>query len=140
MQTTNQNGRSMVEMLGVLTIIGVLTVGGLGVVGKARQQYMISQALSEASNLIASARKMSCDYDDAYESYTNMLYQSQEYPDGVIPQTTDGKATSFTLTSDIDFKIDAVGSDKFKVTLSNIPEDACVALTSADWGSQRFNG
>ena len=136
----NQNGRSMVEMLGVLAIIGVLTVGSLGVVGKARQQYMISQALSETSNLIASARKLSCEYDEDYGSYTNMLYQSREYPDGVTAEVgTDGKATKFILTSDIELAIDADGTDKFKAKLSNIPEDACVALASADWGSRRFN-
>lgn len=135
----NQNGRSMVEMLGVLAIIGVLTVGSLGVVGKARQQYMISQALSETSNLIASARKLSCEYDDDYGSYTNMLYQSREYPDGITADVNDGKATKFILTSDIELAIDKGENDTFKATLSNIPEDACVALASADWGSRRFN-
>ncbi|MBQ9271944.1 MAG: type II secretion system protein [Alphaproteobacteria bacterium] len=136
----NQTGRSMIEMLGVLAIIGVLTVGSFGIVGKARQQYQISQALSETSNLIASARKMSCDYESAYGSYTNMLYQSREYPDGVVPEVSDGKAESFTITSDIKLKIEAGDDNTFIATLSNIPEDACVALASADWGNRRFNG
>ena len=66
MRFTNQNGRSMIEMLGVLAIIGVLSVGSLGIVAKARQQYTISQIINEVSSLVTSARKMSCDYDDGY--------------------------------------------------------------------------
>ncbi|MBR1825629.1 MAG: hypothetical protein IJ770_03485 [Alphaproteobacteria bacterium] len=149
MQKINQNGRSMVEMLGVLAIIGVLSVGSFGIVGKARQQYMISQALSEISNLIASARKMSCEYDDGYGSYTNMLYQSREYPDGVQglgdAKDTDTiitgseEAEAFLISSDIVVQI-TDKKDTFSVAVTNIPEDACVALASADWGSRRFNG
>jgi len=38
----NQNGRSMIEMLGVLAIIGVLSVGGIAGYSKAMTKYRIN--------------------------------------------------------------------------------------------------
>ena len=136
MYITNEKGRSMIEMLGVLAIIGVLTVGSLSIIGKARQQYTITQILSETTTLISNARKMTCDYDSEYSSYTNMLYRSSAYPDGVTVEKENGKATKFILTSDTDLKIEAGDNNAtFVAILSNIPPSACVAVFTADWNS-----
>ena len=43
---TNQSGRSMIEMLGVLAIIGVLSVGGIAGYSKAMTQYKINKTTS----------------------------------------------------------------------------------------------
>ena len=46
-----ENGRSMVEMLGVLAVIGVLSVGGIAGYSKAMQKYRINKMITEiASN------------------------------------------------------------------------------------------
>ncbi|MBR2136742.1 MAG: prepilin-type N-terminal cleavage/methylation domain-containing protein [Alphaproteobacteria bacterium] len=39
---TNQSGRSMIEMLGVLAIIGVLSVGGIAGYSKAKASFLNS--------------------------------------------------------------------------------------------------
>ncbi|MBR6356308.1 MAG: hypothetical protein IKR92_05590 [Alphaproteobacteria bacterium] len=136
MHIINEKGRSMIEMLGVLAIIGVLTVGSLSIIGKARQQYTITQILNETTTLVSSARKMACDYDDAYGSYTNMLYRSDAYPEGVTFKK-EGDSASFVLSSDAEIAIDADGENNsaFKVTLSNIPASACVAVLTSDWNT-----
>ena len=46
---TSQNGRSMVEMLGVLAIIGVLSVGGIAGYSAAMRKYRANVLLNQAS-------------------------------------------------------------------------------------------
>ena len=41
----NENGRSMIEMLGVLAIIGVLSVGGIAGFSKAMESYKTNQSI-----------------------------------------------------------------------------------------------
>ncbi len=49
MKTTNESGRSMVEMLGVLAIIGVLSIGGIAGYSMAMNRYRANEALDIAN-------------------------------------------------------------------------------------------
>jgi len=55
---TNENGRSMIEMLGVLAIIGVLSVGGIAGYSKAMSKYRTNKAIDQATMLITNIRTM----------------------------------------------------------------------------------
>lgn len=48
-QHDNQDGRSMVEMLGVLAVIGVLSVGGIAGYNSAMKKHRANEILNEAS-------------------------------------------------------------------------------------------
>ena len=50
---SEQSGRSMVEMLGVLAIIGVLSVGGIAGYSKAMAKFKTSKALDQVSTTVA---------------------------------------------------------------------------------------
>ena len=52
----NNNGRSMVEMLGVLAIIGVLSVGGIAGYSKAMSKFKINKTTDQISMLVANLR------------------------------------------------------------------------------------
>ena len=52
----NQNGRSMIEMLGVLAIIGVLSVGGIAGYSKAMQRYRINKAIEQITLIAGNIR------------------------------------------------------------------------------------
>ena len=52
MLRVNENGRSMIEMLGVLAIVGVLSVGGIAGYSKAMTKYKTNK-LREEINLIS---------------------------------------------------------------------------------------
>ena len=56
MLKTNQNGRSMVEMLGVLAIIGVLSVAGIVGYTIAMRKYKANE-IAEAISMLAIAAK-----------------------------------------------------------------------------------
>ena len=47
-----ENGRSMVEMLGVLAIIGVLSVGAIAGYSRAMMKYKLNKHAAQISELI----------------------------------------------------------------------------------------
>ena len=49
MKKTNESGRSMVEMLGVLAIIGVLSIGGIAGYTLAMNRYRANEILNAAA-------------------------------------------------------------------------------------------
>ena len=67
----NENGRSMVEMLGVLAIIGVLSAGALAGYNKAMQKHKINQLISDLEMIIEGLWQ----YKDTLESYSADLTQ-----------------------------------------------------------------
>ena len=52
----NENGRSMVEMLGVLAIIGVLSVAGIAGYTIAMNKYRSNEILNHASQVVMMAK------------------------------------------------------------------------------------
>ena len=130
----NENGRSMIEMLGVLAVIGVLTVGGLNIIGRSRNMQAIGQLISEVSRVAMTSKKMACEYDTEYGSYTLFLYKSEAYSDEL--EYDDGK---FIGPMDSEITIDGDMST-FTVNVSGLNEDACVQLAANDWGRTGTNG
>ena len=55
MKKTNESGRSMVEMLGVLAIIGVLSIGGIAGYTLAMNRYRANEVLNAASSVAITA-------------------------------------------------------------------------------------
>jgi len=51
-----QNGRSMIEMLGVLAIIGVLSVGGIAGYSKAMQKYRVNKTIEQITLIAGNVR------------------------------------------------------------------------------------
>ena len=52
----HQNGRSMIEMLGVLAIIGVLSVGGIAGYSKAMMKYRINKTIEQITLIAGNMR------------------------------------------------------------------------------------
>lgn len=50
--SSSQNGRSMIEMLGVLAIVGILSVGGIAGFSKAMRTYKVNKVIEEYSLFI----------------------------------------------------------------------------------------
>lgn len=68
----NQNGRSMVEMLGVLAIIGVLSVGSIAGYSKAMYKYKINKFTDQMTNIIA--KKVCAKAEESNSSLGMTLY------------------------------------------------------------------
>jgi len=62
----NENGRSMIEMLGVLAIIGVLSVGGIAGYSKAMTKYRINKTIEQVVQISQNIRTFFAPQKDFY--------------------------------------------------------------------------
>ena len=91
MMNTNESGRSMVEMLGVLAIIGVLSIGGIAGYTQAMKKYRVNEAV----NAVTMAAVMCATNQHAGLSGLNK--------DGIVTMSAcDGDEIQFTLNSAVD--------------------------------------
>ena len=82
---SEQNGRSMVEMLGVLAIIGVLSVGGIAGYSKAMTKFKINKSMDQISMLVANIRTLF----SGQRNYSG-LSNANAISFGIIPGEMDG--------------------------------------------------
>lgn len=138
---SEQTGRSMVEMLGVLAIIGVLSVGGIAGYSKAMAKYKLTKAMDQVSTTVTNIRT---------------LYSGQPNYDGLDTTTAirmgavgaemlNGKSTTSATAAYNAFNgavTIAADSTKqnFTVKFEGLGKEACVAMASADWGSGSGSG
>ncbi len=144
----NENGRSMVEMLGVLAIIGVLSAGGLAGYSKAMFKHKMNSTLDQLTMLVTNIRTMYGTQDN-YDG----LSASQAIKLGIIPAAMQG--ANSTLVSPFKGPVTIVATSAttagvtaqtgaaataFAVTYSGLPAEACINLATADWGSGAGSG
>lgn len=147
MKYTNESGRSMVEMLGVLAIIGVLSVGGIAGYSKAMNKYKINKTTDQVSMLVANIRTMFTSQGnyDGLEASTAVSYGL--VPNDMIKKTDAGAFSSLTnaFAGEVTIVTDkarASGADAeaFVIEYSGMTEEACVAMLTGDWGSDQGSG
>ena len=73
----SENGRSMVEMLGVLAIIGVLSVAGIAGYSMAMKKYRANEMLNVASQAVVLAQ--TANGGDGYTSSTDVTIDAVGY-------------------------------------------------------------
>lgn len=137
----NQNGRSMVEMLGVLAIIGVLSAGGLAGYSKAMFKHKLNSTMEQVTMLVTNIRTAwgtQGNYNDLTEARAVSL--------GAVPAVM-GSAGSLTNPFKGSVKIAAAKAKStaadgtaFTVLYAGLPAEACIALATADFGSGAGSG
>ena len=83
----NENGRSMVEMLGVLAIIGVLSVAGIMGYTIAMRKYRANEIAQAISMLAVSAKTKNSEIANGENTYVKMV--GGKLPSGVTQLTAD---------------------------------------------------
>ena len=150
MKNVNQNGRSMVEMLGVLAIIGVLSAGGLAGYSKAMFKHKLNTTMDQITMLVTNIRTMY----GTQGNYNNLAVDAAGL--GIIPAVMGSTVTALTnpfkgavkiLESDttgsaISEVGTALGSTAtaFVVSYEGLPKEACIALATSDFGSGAGSG
>jgi len=162
---TNEKGRSMIEMLGVLAIIGVLSVGGIAGYSKAMAKFRANKTIDQVSHIVANVRILfgsQKNYKDlATDSSTNvpsLMYKAHVFPDEMLGGTAGDEMTwadwnnayggSVNLYSASRFAIengsgqnDATKAHKaFIIVFGGIPKEACVDLASQNWDASSGSG
>ena len=100
MKQTNEKGRSMVEMLGVLAIIGVLSVAGIAGYTVAMRKHKANE-IAEAISMLAVAAQTGQVTAD-HKTYEDFFDRSNPAGADVLKAVdTDGKITVEFQTTDI---------------------------------------
>lgn len=155
-----QNGRSMIEMLGVLAIIGVLTVGGFSLVSKATTENKINNVIDEVSSLSHKVRSVFREYvfskkpaDKA--NMSEYICNARAFPDVLSCGTgkedcklTDCKnLTKFEDDEEVEITVSYRTKKNgdfdlhyFVIELANLSDDICMGLANGKWGTAASNG
>ena len=138
----NENGRSMVEMLGVLAIIGVLSAGGLAGYSKAMFKHKLNSTMDQLTMLVTNIRTMY----GTQENYGGLDVESA-YKLGIVSKSAMNSANSAMINP---FKGNVylepaeaksgVEDSAFIVTYDGLPKEACIALATSDWGTGSGSG
>lgn len=141
----NEQGRSMIEMLGVLAIVGVLSVGGIAGYSKAMAKFNTNKAIDQVNMIATNIRTMFA----SQRSYAG-LDDSVAIKAGLIPAELFVPAATYTSGSAItnpfggNISVGAVtysvANDAFAISMDDVPESACVALLTSEWGSEVGGG
>ena len=119
MKTSNESGRSMVEMLGVIAIIGVISVGAITSMSYVDSYFRTSATLMEIE-------QMARDINDMYSWAPDYkgLSVNQLCDEKIVQNCSNGKILN-RWGGDLEAKPDGGG---FTITLYNVPQDACKRL------------
>lgn len=127
-----ENGRSMVEMLGVLAIIGVLSAAALAGYSKAMFRHKMNQTIDEATKIFQRFEEIK-DKDWGAEEVD--IYGSQKYLEyGLLEKCKNSNGESCELPigrfwADIYQNTETYGAFYFIFTDSK----SCIAFLSAHW-------
>ena len=142
---SEQSGRSMVEMLGVLAIIGVLSVGGIAGYSKAMAKFKLSKAMDQVSNVVTNIRTLY----SGQPNYSGLTTSIAIQMGAIGAEMLSGKSTTSASKAYNAFngqvgiaaaEINSVANMGFTVTFTGLGKEACVALSTADWGSGSGSG
>ena len=132
---TQESGRSMVEMLGVLAIIGVLSVGGIAGYSQAMSKFKVSKTIDQVQTLITNIRTLYA----GSRTFTGLTAARAKNMGLLTEETYDGTNGLNPFGGMILFGT-ASGGRTFQITYTKLTGEACVRLATADWGADRSSG
>ncbi|MDO4183916.1 MAG: type 4 pilus major pilin [Rhodospirillales bacterium] len=142
---TLQSGRSMVEMLGVLAVIGVLSVGGIAGYTSAMTKFKKNKMLDQMAMLASGIRTL---YGNS-QNYSgidtpvvvNFGIVDEQMLDRNASGASNGKIKNvYNGMVYVKTGVYKRTADTFWITFANLPQDACVAMVTADWGGASGSG
>ena len=143
----NEQGRSMIEMLGVLAIVGVLSVGGIAGYSKAMNKFKANKVIDQVNMLSTNIRTMY----SSQRSYAGLnngtavslglapseMYDASDTDSGSTRSLTNAFAGNVYITTGAT-KGSPAGA--YVIVLDGIPSAACITLVTTDWGGESGSG
>ena len=135
----NEIGRSMIEMLGVLGIIGVLSVGSTLGVTKMFAQQKINKTIEQVSAISSKLSQIGAQSGSYVGLDNEAAIKFGAIPSGAVDSLEDstlinpfGGSISLAPANLLIGESDQQG---YTITYTDVPEDACIAISSHRWSS-----
>ena len=134
MKKTNELGRSMVEMLGVLAIMGVIMYGAISGIGFGVDMYKINASYNDIEELSQGIIDLYSWSQDGYTAFTSALCDNDLIDAGCY---TGGGCNSGAVCFDGRFGGNAyvvtAAGDHFTIGYAGLSELACTRLKSMSY-------
>ena len=147
----NEQGRSMVEMLGVIAIIGVLSLAGLAGYQKATAKHKMNRTVNQMAQIVNNVRTaflISKNGDKPYYMFGKTKTESVDgmkkavalrvFPDEMIVNKTDPKIVNL-YKGDV-YIISEDDGQTFEVVFEDLPKEVSVTIGTMDWGLADVSG
>ena len=135
----NQNGRSMIEMLGVLAIIGVLSVGGIAGYSKAMEKFKINKTIEQISTIANNVRTTFMSQGNYQGLSTSLAHNAGIIPDEMWDEDNGSAHNVWGGRLDVDEDFADYNGDyssegsAFVIYTDILSDSACIELLTHDW-------
>ena len=120
MKRTNESGRSMVEMLGVLAIIGVLSIGGIRGYSLAMNRYRANEAIDAAAKYAVMVYANAQTYAATHTATEETQYKPTAFDKIGLGTTLPSGVTEIKVADD-----SGISDDGVNITITFDSEDVC---------------
>ncbi len=132
---SQETGRSMVEMLGVLAIVGVLSVGGIAGYSQAMSKFKVTKAMDQVQTIITNIRTLYA----SQRTYTALLATQAQALGILTEESVSGTKGLNPFGGTIEFGV-GTGNRSFKIKYTGLTPEACAKMATADWGADESSG
>ena len=136
---SQESGRSMVEMLGVLAIVGVLSVGGIAGYSQAMSKFKVTKAMDQVQTIITNIRTLYA----SQRTYSAITAKSAKAMGILTEESLDASNKGLNpFGGEIQFGVGNTAGAKRSFTLAytGLTPEACVKMATADWGADQSSG
>ena len=124
---SNEKGRSMVEMLGVLAIIGVLSTAGIAGYTKAMEKFKVNEAANQISTIISNYNTLMLGNPNKNDLYNERVINQLVLPTEMLHE---GKCYhALNGRCSVGHNLDPT-KDEFVIRFGDLSKDLCVNLLS----------
>lgn len=140
----NEQGRSMIEMLGVLAIVGVLSVGGIAGYSKAMNKFKTNKVIDQINMISTNIRTLYSSQRD-FEGLNNQVAKSAGIVSGDMYSGAADSNSDITNAFQGEVYIttgyhNGKANAAYIIGFNGLPKSACVAAATTDWGGDVGSG
>lgn len=132
----SQTGRSMIEMLGVLSIVGVLSVAGISGFSEVMTQYRVNKTVEQVMEIASNLAQIG-EQSGTYEGLNNAVaIKMKAIPGGIsVSRTTLTNLFDGSITIEPSNLSDDAATGAFAITYTGLSSDVCIRLAAQNWQS-----
>lgn len=138
-----QQGRSMIEMLGVLAIVGVLSVGGIAGYSKAMAKAKNNRLISEISELTINIRSLYTSQHSFAGLNNGVLIKTGFVPSEMLDKITSPSSITHAYGGGVLVYASNIPNglkNAFEIYFTGISSQTCLVLATMDWGKDPASG